>query len=239
VTLTANPASDYGFDRWSGDLTGSTNPTTIVMDEDKAITAHFHQVVAGQYVLTISSVAGGSVTTPGEGSFAYNEGEVVELVANPDDDYKFDGWTGDVDTVADIHDPTTTITLDSDKLLTAHFRQTAAVQYTLTVSSTTGGSVTTPGEGTFAYDEGEVVELVAEADAGYHFDGWTGDVATVAKVNKAKTTITIDDDKSIAAKFTEGQPADGLSRNWIIAIIAIVVVVIAVVFIVMRRRSYM
>lgn len=41
VTLTANPAAGYAFDHWSGDLSGSDNPATIVMDADKNVTAHF------------------------------------------------------------------------------------------------------------------------------------------------------------------------------------------------------
>jgi uncharacterized repeat protein (TIGR02543 family) len=41
VTLTANPAAGWTFIGWSGDLTGSTNPTTITMDEDKEVNATF------------------------------------------------------------------------------------------------------------------------------------------------------------------------------------------------------
>jgi hypothetical protein len=41
--------------------------------------------------------------------------------------------------------------------------------YTLTIASTTGGSIITPGEGTFAYYEGAVVDLVAGFKAGYRF----------------------------------------------------------------------
>jgi len=41
------------------------------------------------------------------------------------------------------------------------------VEYDLSISSTAGGSVTTPGEDTYTYDEGEVVNLVATPDAGY------------------------------------------------------------------------
>jgi hypothetical protein len=37
-------------------------------------------------------------------------------------------------------------------------------EYRLTISTTEGGDVTTPGEGTSTYDEGEVVDLVAEAE---------------------------------------------------------------------------
>ncbi|HDQ16201.1 MAG TPA: hypothetical protein ENN45_03995 [Bacteroidetes bacterium] len=41
VKLTAVAGENYVFDHWSGDLTGNENPADIVMDEDKAITAHF------------------------------------------------------------------------------------------------------------------------------------------------------------------------------------------------------
>ncbi len=41
VTLTANPNSGFHFVRWEGDLTGSENPKTIVMDSNKSVTAIF------------------------------------------------------------------------------------------------------------------------------------------------------------------------------------------------------
>jgi uncharacterized repeat protein (TIGR02543 family) len=75
------------------------------------------------------------------------------------------------------------------------------VEYHLAISSTAGGSVTTPDEGIFTYDEGEAVNLVAEADEGYVFDGWTGDVDDIANVEDATTTITMNDDYSITANF--------------------------------------
>jgi len=74
-------------------------------------------------------------------------------------------------------------------------------QYNLTISSTEGGSVTTPGEGTFTYWDMDWVELVAEADEGYQFVEWTGDVRTIGDVNAANTTITMSDDYSITASF--------------------------------------
>jgi hypothetical protein len=75
--------------------------------------------------------------------------------------------------------------------------------YTVTIDSTAGGSVTTPGEGRFTYDEGTVVNLVAAPDAGYRFANWTGDVGTIGNVNAAITTITLDDNYSITANFGE------------------------------------
>ena len=112
----------------------------------------------------------------------------------------------------------------------------ATYTHDLTISSTEGGSVTEPGEGTFTYDADETVSLEASSDDGYQFDGWTGDVDTVADVNKARTTITIDADKTIAAAFTEIPTPGGLSTAWIIAIIAIIAVAIVVAFVARARR---
>jgi len=76
--------------------------------------------------------------------------------------------------------------------------------YILTITSTAGGSVTTPGEGTFTYAEGGVVNLLAEPEEGYHFVNWTGNVSTIANVNSAITTIITNDSYSIRANFLEG-----------------------------------
>jgi hypothetical protein len=76
-------------------------------------------------------------------------------------------------------------------------------QYDLTISSTEGGDVTAPAEGTHTYGAGEEVDLVATADGGYQFVSWTGDVGTIADANDATTTITMNGDYSIAAEFAE------------------------------------
>ena len=44
VRLEAVPAPGYHFDNWGGDLSGTTNPTTIVIDCNKKITASFSPV---------------------------------------------------------------------------------------------------------------------------------------------------------------------------------------------------
>jgi hypothetical protein len=77
------------------------------------------------------------------------------------------------------------------------------VAYDLIIDSTAGGSVTTPGEGTFRYEEGTAVDLVAEADEGYVFVNWAGDVGTVGDVNAASITIILNGDYSITAYFEE------------------------------------
>ena len=86
---------------------------------------------------------------------------------------------------------------------------TPTTEYDLTISSTAGGSVTTPGEGTFTYDEGTVVDLVAEAEEGYYFVSWTGDVGTVGNVNACETIITTNGDYEITANFAPSMVAEG------------------------------
>jgi len=154
-----------------------------------------------RYNLTVSSAEGGSVTTPGEGTFTYDEGKVINLVAKPDEDYRFVNWTGDIGEIADVEDATTTITMKDDYSVTATF---AVKQYALVIHSTEGGSVNTPGENAYTYEKGEVVNLMAVADEGYVFINWTGGVSTVADVNTASTTITMNGGYSITANFAKG-----------------------------------
>jgi uncharacterized repeat protein (TIGR02543 family) len=75
--------------------------------------------------------------------------------------------------------------------------------YRLTISSTSGGSVTAPAEGTTTHEADTVVQLVATPDDGYRFVSWTGDVGTIANPNSASTTITMNGDYSVTANFSE------------------------------------
>jgi hypothetical protein len=76
--------------------------------------------------------------------------------------------------------------------LTIHEGTQPPVQCELTVSSTTGGSVTTPGEGVFTYDAGTQVHLLAEAEAGYGFVNWTANATvTFGDAGAEETTFTM------------------------------------------------
>jgi hypothetical protein len=109
------------------------------------------------------------------------------------------------------------------------------VQYDLTISSTPGGSATTPGEGTFAYAEGTVVDLVASPASGYRFVKWTRDVGTIANINAATTTITMNGAYSIRANF--GKILQTVNWALIGGIIAAVVIVGLVFFFLRRKRK--
>jgi hypothetical protein len=156
------------------------------------------QPVPSSYALTIASTAGGAVTIPGQGTFTYDAGTVVNLVATPDPGYRFVNWTGNVSTIGDVDNATTTIGMNDAYFIIGNF---VKQQYSLTATSTAGGSITMPGEGTFIWDGGTVVNLVAKAQEGYKFVNWTGNVSTVKDLNAAQTTITMNSSYSVTANF--------------------------------------
>jgi hypothetical protein len=105
------------------------------------------------------------------------------------------------------------------------------VEYSLTISNTPGGSVIKPGDGTFTYNAGVMVRLVARPKTGYRLVDWTGDADAIANVNAATTIIIMDGDHAITANFAVNWPLVG-------GIIAAVVVAAGLaVFFVRRRRA--
>ncbi|MCP5105012.1 MAG: PKD domain-containing protein [bacterium] len=137
VTVTAVPDSGWEFTGWSGDLSGSTNPTTITMDADKTVTATFTEIVVVQYTLTTNTVGNGSITLNPPGG-TYDDGTVVTVTAAADSGWQFDNWSGDL---SGSTNPTT-ITMNANKTVTANFSE---VPVTYTVGNTTifGSSTTT------------------------------------------------------------------------------------------------
>jgi hypothetical protein len=134
----------------------------------------------------------------------YAAGVQVNIRAVPAAGYGFVNWTGNVSTIANVNSASTTITMNSDCSITANF---ALLKYNLTVDSTAGGSVTTPGEGTFTYDEGTVVNLVATPGSGYRFVNWTAPAGSFSNASAATTTFTMPaQNVAVTARFT---PVEG------------------------------
>ena len=188
VTLTATPDSGYEFTGWSGDASGMTNPVNITMDADKTVTANFSPI---QRTLTINATNGSVSTNPNPSGGAYNDGTSVTLTATPDAGYQFDGWSGDASGTTNP----LSITMDADKTITAMF---SPIQRTLTINATNGAVSTNPNPTGGTYDDGTSVTLTATPDAGYQFDGWSGDASGTAN----PLSITMDADKTITALFS-------------------------------------
>ncbi|MHC4344820.1 MAG: InlB B-repeat-containing protein [Planctomycetota bacterium] len=78
----------------------------------------------------------------------------------------------------------------------------------LEISSTVGGTVTTPGEGQFWYPCGTEVPVEATPDEGYHFVNWTGTAVELGKVADPcapSTTVLLNADPTLQANFEVNQ----------------------------------
>ena len=165
----------------------------------------------GPCCVTITATEGGRVTEPGivepgeARIFCFDCGTSARVMAVPDEYYCFSHWSGtgvDKGKVGNVSNPNTTVTIDGDYTIQAHF---ALIQYTLTLSSTNGGSVTVPGEGDRQYVHGTSVPVEARADECYEFTGWTGtavDDGKVGDMTDPNTIVTVDADYTLIANFT-------------------------------------
>lgn len=182
--------------------------------------------------------AGVTFTPPITLTWHYDQADIPAGVAEKDLIVAYcDKNTGQwvpVPSAVDVN--TNTMTATVSHFTTFAMIGTPAVQYNLTMASTTGGSATAPGEGTFPYDKGTVVNLVASPVSGYRFVKWTGDVGTVADVNAATTTITINGNYAITANFEVIPPTGGGVKWWLIGVIIGVVVIVGLVIFFLRRR---
>jgi uncharacterized delta-60 repeat protein len=117
VEIDAMPVEHYQFDHWTG--SGVANPnsasTTVIVDAHKTVTANFSQIM---YTLTMAVIGNGS-TTPEVGDHLCGSGTVVDISAIPQAPNYFLGWSGSG--VADPAAESTTVDVDGDKTVTAHF----------------------------------------------------------------------------------------------------------------------
>ncbi|HEX7607692.1 MAG TPA: lectin like domain-containing protein, partial [Candidatus Cryosericum sp.] len=188
VTLTATPLAGYTFTSWSGDLTGSTNPTTVTMNANKAVTATF---TPDAYTLTVTPPVNGTVTkSPDQATYSY--GTVVTLTATPAFGYGFVVWTGNL---SGSTNPVT-IAMTGNRTVTATFTALPTYVLSTTASPTLGGTIgKSPNQS--SYLAGTVVTLTAAPLAGYAFTGWSGSLS--GTTNPA--TLTMNANKSVTATF--------------------------------------
>jgi len=136
-----------------------------------------------EYDLTIQSTAGGSVKTPGEGTFSKEAGKVVTLLAEADEGYEFKEWTATEGSFDNPKAANTTFAMPAAAVtITAHFQEEEddeepppVVRYTLTLQASplVGGTVS-PVAGQYQISAGQPVSIVASPNTpDYQFAGWT------------------------------------------------------------------
>ena len=136
-----------------------------------------------------------------EKSGYYAEGTNLSVIAEPNSEYEFVNWTGDVESSSN----SVNILMDSDKSITANFIKK---KYELKIEVEGKGSVfqeiIKPGI-TDEYNSGTILKLTAVPVDGWVFVEWQGDIQN----ENNPIEITIDKPISIKAIFKQ-YPASGL-----------------------------
>ncbi len=188
-SIQATPATGWRLDQWliNNHSVTPTNPLTGMLRSDLTIKPVFAQVI---YTLSVVN---------GTGSGTYQAGKLVTMQASVPAGQRFDRWTGDTSSLADANAPSTIVTIDGNKTLTATFQpQPIQRTYALTVTVSGGHATVTPSNGT--YPEDTVIDLSATIDDGYQIASWQGtdnDASTAAL-----HTVTLNADKTITVQVS-------------------------------------
>lgn len=163
--------------------------------------------VTSRVILTLAVVGNGNITAvpPGTPVGVYKWNEQVTLTPNPDADYLFSRWSG---SHTGTEDPLS-ITMNSDKTITATFTEISAQTYRLTVNTVGRGTVSPTG-GEYVADT--VVPVTATAAPGWEFKEWLNADDNLIG-NLPVIDITMDGPIEITAVFenTPLAPPGGLS----------------------------
>lgn len=229
VSLAAIPGPDYLFSYWSGDASGSNPNTTVVMNDDRSVTANFSQL---QPILQVSPTSlvfeateGGSnpdnqtvsITNAGTGTLDWTATETMSWLSLSD----YFGtapssvemlvsvaglvagtYSGQVELYASGAQGSpqfVSVTLEIES------PQTNCYTLTTSVVPANGGSVsvdTPPNCNGDQYEEGSAVSLTALPAPDYFFSYWSGD----ASGSNPDITVVMNSDKSVTANFSQQQP---------------------------------
>ena len=163
VMLTATATVDgYTFVSWSGDVPAAdanSNPVTIIMDSNKAVTPTFVQT---PYSLTTDTDGSGRGTITPDAVAPYTFNQIVRLTAETDISSTFGGWTGDG--TVDSQNPLVYIVqLNGDKTATASF---TIKTVTITPQTVTNGAITPSTVQTVNYGADSPLFTVTASTAG-------------------------------------------------------------------------
>ena len=160
-------------------------------------------------ILTVTTTGSGNGTVtsapPGincgnDCSESYQSGTSVTLLANSDNNSKFDGWSG-----ACFGTSNCVVEMDSNKQVTVNFSQ---IKFDLIIAKDGSGKVTsTPGgidcgdDCLESYVQGTSVTLTVAADTDWEFFEWSGTC-----VGSGSCVVNMNSNKSVIATFKEKTP---------------------------------
>jgi len=196
--VVATPSDEYVLESWSGDASGNANTIVITMDKNKEVTANF---IKKKYPLTIKIEGEGEVKQEviKQGTVTdYNSGTIVKLTAEPEDEWEFVRWRGDITG----NENPTQITIDEPKTVVAEFIKK---KYPLTIEiegeGTVGQRIIKEGTQT-DYKSGTIVELEALSNDEWDFIEWSGDLSGIENPSQ----LIVDSPKTVKVKFEKKSP---------------------------------
>ena len=134
IRLTATPDPGWAFADWSGGLSGSTNPETLVISSNTTVTATFVPLPpAEEYTMTMDIVGEGVVDIEPPGP--YTAGQMVMLTAMPAEEWAFAQWDGDL---SGDYNPAL-LSVAGSTAITATFEPFSDVQEFSLVTKSVGG----------------------------------------------------------------------------------------------------
>ncbi|MBF0288067.1 MAG: hypothetical protein HQM14_09640 [SAR324 cluster bacterium] len=147
IILTANPSGSYDFNGWAGDCSG-TGSCSVTMNSNKSVSAVFAiptEAPTNTFTLTVGKSGRGIITSTPSGiqcgvdcSESYEEGTSVLLTVNSASDSRFAGWAGNCSGIG-----TCTVTMNSNKSVSAVFQVTTTTTTTLPANSPPANSPST------------------------------------------------------------------------------------------------
>ena len=196
VNLSPIPESGWAFTGWAGDIgQGSAlfPQLNLLMDAHKTVTATFTKLPT--YTLSLSTVGQGAVTVnPAKDN--YQSGTLITLTPVATSGWQFTNWAG---AISGSTSPIT-LTMDTNKTITATFSQTPIPTYTLRMTTVGSGTVALNPAGGI-YDENTLVSLSPLPESGWAFKSWTGDVDEGSAL-LPQLSLLMDGHKTITATFS-------------------------------------
>lgn len=196
AAVTAVPNTGFVFTNWTDGATivSTSSSYQFTIAGNRALTANFAKVNAGNFAVVLSSspVAGGK--TGGSGS--YSAGSSVTTTATPSAGYAFVNWTenGAIVSTSSSYP----FKLTSNRTLIANFKLIPSSQFAVVLSSNPAEGGTTSGSG--AYAAGTSVTVTATNNIGYTFTNWTENGAIVS--TSSSYTFALNANKTLVANFT-------------------------------------
>lgn len=125
VSLLGTPSPEYIFKEWTGGVTGTTNPISVIMNSEMNITGVFEK---REYSLSITIEGEGTVIEEllqSKSSKDYPSGSVVKLTGVPIDGWEFVEWGGDIESTENPIQ----VSIDKEKSITVKFKKSNNLLY--------------------------------------------------------------------------------------------------------------